>query len=306
MSVLSRWRIGKRSTVAFGIVVILLLVQVGERLSAWSLRSIGTDLQAVQQESHKMGVARDVEETINDILLSLALMTLDANQQRMPQYLVRIEDDRTVYRNGMDELTQATHTEEGRKLLADIRENIGLLKSVDLHLVQSLKEGKQAEASGIFNEKCVPGMAEVSKAVTRYLAWREQRGKQSEAAAQATMSLARTLATSCGAIALVVIVFFGIVITRGITRPLNLMAGFLNTIAQGDISHDVPQDLQGRQDEIGLLARGMQATSDNLRGISPAGRSPDHLVGGTVRLLAADVDRGKRPSEPRWPPPPRR
>ncbi len=65
-----------------------------------------------------------------------------------------------------------------------------------------------------------------------------------------------------GALVAFVAAFF---ITRGITGPLNSVVGFLNTIAQGDVSQSVPTGLVGRQDEIGILGQAAGKMTDSLR-----------------------------------------
>jgi methyl-accepting chemotaxis protein len=60
-------------------------------------------------------------------------------------------------------------------------------------------------------------------------------------------------------------VFGGAVLTRGIALPVAQVVTHLDQIAQGDLSRDAPADLQGRGDEIGTLARGMQTMTAALR-----------------------------------------
>jgi methyl-accepting chemotaxis protein len=65
--------------------------------------------------------------------------------------------------------------------------------------------------------------------------------------------------------AVVAAIFGGFVLTRGIATPLTAVVANLEQIAQGDLSRDLPSDSQARSDEIGALARAMQATIVALR-----------------------------------------
>jgi len=76
--------------------------------------------------------------------------------------------------------------------------------------------------------------------------------------AQMTMSIGLGIMVAAGMV-------IAWLITRGITRPLTSMVGFLNTIAQGDISHDVPVELSARKDEIGILGNAAGAMAANLK-----------------------------------------
>ncbi len=57
----------------------------------------------------------------------------------------------------------------------------------------------------------------------------------------------------------------GVVLTRNIAHPLNRAATRMSQIADGDLSKDTAADFLSREDEIGLLARAMQAMIVALR-----------------------------------------
>ena len=61
--------------------------------------------------------------------------------------------------------------------------------------------------------------------------------------------------------------FFARVLTLSIVRPLSVATGHLDQIARGDVSANVSDEHLQRKDEIGLLARGMQAMCEGLRGV---------------------------------------
>ena len=63
-------------------------------------------------------------------------------------------------------------------------------------------------------------------------------------------------------------IFGGVVLTRSIARPLADVVVQLDYIAGGDVSRDVAVEYVERGDEIGLLAKAMQAMSVSLRVMS--------------------------------------
>lgn len=65
-------------------------------------------------------------------------------------------------------------------------------------------------------------------------------------------------------VAIVLGVFFGVVITRGITGPVAKIVKALNTVAKGDLTHRVDID---SKDEIGQMADALNKMEENVSGI---------------------------------------
>jgi methyl-accepting chemotaxis protein len=56
-------------------------------------------------------------------------------------------------------------------------------------------------------------------------------------------------------------------LANSIARPISATAGFLQKVAGGDISQDIPQNYRKRNDELGTLAKAAQDMTEGLRGI---------------------------------------
>jgi methyl-accepting chemotaxis protein len=57
------------------------------------------------------------------------------------------------------------------------------------------------------------------------------------------------------------------VVTKSIVSPIAAFVAHLGQVAGGDLSHDAPEHFQARGDEIGVLAKAIQAMSTSLRGV---------------------------------------
>ncbi|PKL09032.1 MAG: chemotaxis protein [Spirochaetae bacterium HGW-Spirochaetae-7] len=68
-------------------------------------------------------------------------------------------------------------------------------------------------------------------------------------------------------IALLVSTVVGIVLARSITKPLGIAVTHLGEMAQGDLRNDIPAVYLNRSDEIGALAKALDALSKDLRRI---------------------------------------
>jgi len=104
-----------------------------------------------------------------------------------------------------------------------------------------------------------------NRAIQEFLRWQEGRvGEVNRRQGQLTSRGIRIIIV----VALFILAgcaLLGIPLTRSIAGPIEKAAGFLDRVADGDITHDVPREYQARRDEIGTLARAMQRMSNNLR-----------------------------------------
>src|SRR5205807_617616 len=98
-----------------------------------------------------------------------------------------------------------------------------------------------------------------------YIRYRGQALSEVNKTAQAKLSRAIMITTMEGTASLVLATLFGILLTRSIAPPLNLAVGHLGRLASGDLSSDMPADLVKRKDEVGTLARSMEAMTCSLR-----------------------------------------
>ena len=74
---------------------------------------------------------------------------------------------------------------------------------------------------------------------------------------------------------------------RAFTRPIQVAAGFLGTMVDGDVSQDLPQKLLERQDELGSLTQSVQSMAESLRLIfTELVRSAETLGDSSTHLLS--------------------
>jgi methyl-accepting chemotaxis protein len=74
------------------------------------------------------------------------------------------------------------------------------------------------------------------------------------------------LALNIAMIASVVLSFFlALVISRSVSGPIGEGVAVLVRLSEGDLSQDVPEHLRARRDEIGELAKALQALTEDLR-----------------------------------------
>jgi len=178
----------------------------------------------------------------------------------------------------VDDLLKVTTQEVNIKELEACRTSAQNYKALIADYLKVLADFKKVDAERITAAATIVDMA---------------RDRATKSLDEATNG-ANYTATSLSSASVIVLSGLGIVtaigiglalmITRGITAPLNTMVGFLNTIAQGDISHDVPAELVGRKDEIGILGSAAATMSASLK------KMLQDITGGVQTLAGSSTE----------------
>lgn len=103
-------------------------------------------------------------------------------------------------------------------------------------------------------------------------------------------------------LAVLVAGFLFLLVIRSITGPLTLTVAQLERVAQGDLSQDLPPELQRRGDEVGQLSRSMQSMSSALRtmvgeiagGVRTLSSSSQQLVTASVQITTGSRDTSEK------------
>ena len=134
----------------------------------------------------------------------------------------------------------------------------GLIQRIEsgnlINAQMSLRQG-----GGVYNAREAAGqaLAQVHEVNVRLA---EQLNEQGQAARTETTRLL----IGTAAIAVLVAVGLGLLITANITRPLAIMTGALQNLRQGDLNRHIDQSIKdsicSRRDELGLAGQGLAAT----------------------------------------------
>jgi len=146
-------------------------------------------------------------------------------------------------------------------------------------IISSLRAGHFGDAVEGFAQSSSVSLAMRAKS-KEAAAWQEKLSEENEKKRADMSSTVMTVVIVGGVFAILLAGFGGFLLTRSIAAPLAVAAERLDRIAQGDISGDLDQELQTRQDEIGILARAMQTMIVGLR------KMIQEIAGG-IQILAS-------------------
>jgi methyl-accepting chemotaxis protein len=260
MGLLQNMKIGKRLGVGFGMLVLLLLGMSGAAL--WGVASMGQSMDASMEEARKSMLAAGVSEDVRDIGLMIAHILLHQEQSEREDTQKSLQAVRDRYKKRLDELKSLAQTQSGKDLIGKLEKAIADAREANGKATELALARKDAEAGKIYTEQCEVNMDKVFAAVGEIRGWREKRMKEINGQAHELEGSVRWVLLAGGGLAVVLACIFGVILTRGIVRPVKEGVGFAAAMAGGDMTRtlSITQD-----DEIGQLVQALNDMGANMR-----------------------------------------
>ncbi len=252
--------IGKKLGLLIGASILQLVCLTG--LSLWAVRLFNQEMDHAQTEAHRAQLALKVSSLGNSVGVNVANALL--GRKFDSETMNHIASLRKEYLGYLDELGSAG-TEVGKRKKVVLEQAITQWREVNARVVQLAQSGKHVEAAALYQNESVPKFNELGVAVADFVKYCEEQVKAVEQEQVATVSWLNMMLLAFSAIWLAGSVIFGMVVSRSISKPLVASVNYLEEIARGDVSRDVPRESVERRDEIGSLSKAMQTMSSSLR-----------------------------------------
>jgi len=258
-------KIGKRLAVGFGIVFVLmgLIIMTG----FVGLRGMGNDLDHIVTVNNAMiGHASDIRAAFADVTLLIGELVDPREGSAKEEINRKIGAARDKYKHAMEELQRLETGDEGKALVAALKEQTEKGRAVNSKVIQLASAGNMKEALETYGEarKCVDGYMSAADAVVSYNTKKNQ--DQYQAARKGAFT-ARLVFVLLGLLTILAGVLSSIGITRSITMPVMRSTSHIDLMAKGDFSIAVSEHAMKRKDEMGIVARSMDAMNSSLRNI---------------------------------------
>jgi methyl-accepting chemotaxis protein len=256
-------KIGKKLALVFGGGVLFVVCLTAVAL--WALHSIHAAMAESDAEGHLMMLSEKVAANVGGIAQRVASMVL--SKHRSEQLQTELLGLRKEYMAAFDELKPSASTAEGRRLLDQAEQAAARWREADNRALALLKAGKRVEAAELHDAEIVPRFHELGDAIGRYREYRGQKLAQIGAQAESLVSRTSFLLIGFGIAFLGGAVAFGILITRSIAIPLTESVSYLERVAHGDLTQQVPPAYLARRDEVGMLAGAVESMTNSLRDV---------------------------------------
>ena len=268
------WSIAARMGMAFGLV--LLLFAGTTAFAVYQMHAMERDMDSALHASTEVsGRAMQMRQNINQIYLNSLLLVLATNHEDMKFYADEIGARRAAYVQAKKDLFALTHAGRDLPKLADAMKVVDESEAVLEEVEQTMNRRKSAAASVAVDDALEVDDSIVAhlsanvknqidfwvKSVDAIVALTAAAGRERQAAAAATASLARTVQIAAAAVGLIIGALAAWLISRNVTVPIRRAVSVAERVAEGDLSEPIER---GAKDETGALLDALSHMQDSL------------------------------------------
>jgi len=238
MSFLSHWRIGRRLSVAFAVVVALTIVSaVFSQVRLQEIQAQAHELTADQAERTALAYRWRQNVAVNGSRSAMLAMITDATLAEPLKDKVKASSAETAVIQ--KRFTELEKTPEGLAILAKISEIRGRYLSTREALVKAADGGSsiaaaiaKGQATNDFNAVCEEYLA----ANDQLVALEKRRAEADASAIAASVTATSVVNIVCGIVSALFSITIGFALTRSIVRPVQAAQKAADRIAAGDLT----------------------------------------------------------------------
>ncbi len=260
---LSDMKVGHR--IFLTITIILLLMITVSSVAWWGIADIGVKMDKGTQQTKKMELIHEINNIIDGISLDIWAIISIKDPVKQKSYSEHIGILRQNYRQKMEILKSTAIKAKGKELNAKLEEAIVNARDVNNRSIDLALQGEQTKALELFSTEGLAKNVFVDKATDDLIAYRHDEIKANSDDALSTKSKVQLSLIIFSTLSLLIALFMGISLARGISEPLGKAVLINQAISNGDLTMHVRDITLERKDEIGDLGRSIKKMSDNLK-----------------------------------------
>ena len=258
------WKIGTRITAGFAALIAITLV-----LGMFSYSRVATiDRYSTRITNDNLPGLYDIGRLKANSLRNQYLLmehVMSRGNEAKQRAGSELAQGRALTTQIMDGYEKTITQDKDRELWAALKSARAAYKPEFDEVLRLSEAGKNDEAITYYQSRVRPLYARYMEAVDAAVAFNKDSGDESAKNINEAVGGSKTGILVGITVALIVAIPISLVIKRSMTQPLARAVALIGTIAQGDVSQNVPEDLSARKDEFGELASAMQAMTVSLR-----------------------------------------
>jgi len=276
--------IGKRLSLGFGLICIMLVVMIVLSNAMLARTNAGTD-EIVNGRMPRIALTTQMQDRINDIAISLRNMILSESGSDHRRQVKDIMAARAAMDNILVKLRASLHHPKAIELLARMEKETALYKAGQDAMIKHLEAEEVDEARALLGEDLGPLLMRLKRATAEQTALQVAIANDAARDAATTYRNTTLMMWGLGGVALLLSVLAAWAITRSIMRPLARALDVANTVAAGDLTSRIDVTTQ---DETGQLLQALKTMNENLaRTVGTVRVGTD-----TIAVAAAEVAAG--------------
>ena len=291
---MNRFNIGARLTAAFASIVILLLIVAGIGWKSLSSNAERMD-DIVNDNNVKIAVSNRLLLDLNLLARSARNYIIYSDKETQTRMRGRIEGATKTFTEGMDKLGSMVTSADAKALYGEIKtqapETLRLLNQV----MTIVDTGSTGEASKFLMSAVQAQQDGTFAKLNAMVDYQEKQNHLSVEAMNHGNDVAVRVLVGSALFACVAALVLGWSITRSITRPLNRAVEAAQTVAGGDLTHEIQVD---GKDEVSRLLSALKAMTASLASIVGEVRAGTETISTASREIASgNMDLSSRTEE---------
>jgi methyl-accepting chemotaxis protein len=276
-------KIGMRLGLGFGIVLLMMIAAIFVGITR--MADINQRMEAVVNDGNvKTALLTVMRGSVRTIAIAVRNVVILTEVSDMEPEAKRIDDERKKYSEAKETLEKMVTSEQGKALLAKIKEFQELTRPAVDKTVKFGLENKNAEATTALMKEVRPPQGKWLASLNEMADFQEAGNKKDGEAAAETYNAARTLMFIIGGIAILLGTAIAFWVTRSITKPLSEAVNVANQLAEGDLTARI---VVTSKDETGMLLAAMQNMVSKLTQIiSEVRGTADNLASASEEISA--------------------
>lgn len=254
------YKIGTRLIMGFGIVLAAMLVIA--IAGFFGMSEMDKSISMIHNEnSVKVKQANIAYENLNNITWAMRVVPLSFGADTMTAMQKQIADSRTGYKAAMESLEKLETSTEGKTIIAGIKAILGEAVQTNNQVMELSKNGKQEEAIALQTTKAGPLTLKIKEGFESLLKYEEGLSQKKFNESKKAYSTDKAIMIGMSVAALLLSILLAVLLTKGITAPLNEAVAFANSVAEGDLTARC--HYKGK-DEPGRMIVSMNKMAENL------------------------------------------
>ena len=288
-------KIGRKLGIGFGMLIFLMIILcalfiVNSKMTSSMLTRL------ITVDEPKIKYANDMKDAIDSITRSVAVMPF-ATQEIVEEEKNSILILRPKYKEAVEKLEKLLETQEEKDLLKRFKDAVTQGAEVNNKIIQLINEGKKQEAQILYMNETRQTTMLLVEAANNII--RNQQ-KLLEEKVKRLVSYSNKLLIIIlivGAVSIIIGIFMSMKTTKSIKAPVEKAAEQLELMSKGDFTFSISQNAINRGDELGVIARAMDALNTNLKNVFNEIITSVHSLTSSATQLSSIAEEMSRTAE---------
>jgi methyl-accepting chemotaxis protein len=264
MRMMQDTKIGKRLAITYGCSLAFLVVIAVIALVSMAKMNANLD-QIVKMSNAKVKAANEMRASVISVIMGFETQILSRDRAVVDREKTLVATGRDAYKKALETLKKLETTDEGKKMIANAEAVIAVARDIDDKALELAEAGKAAEAATLFGKQARPAILKMEEDTKALIDYSENQTLDRYKQAQSTYTFTAIVFIVVTLLAIGITLLLGTLTQRSITVPIASSAAHMDSMAKGDFSIPVSEEVLNRKDEMGMFAQAMAVTNSSLQ-----------------------------------------